>query len=55
MKNYFKLELRDYQVFNNLLYIKTCFYVLSNKNNILYTLISIKYASQLLIYDCLSQ
>ena len=37
IKNHFKLKLGDCEVFNNLLYVKTRLYVLSNKDNTLYT------------------
>lgn len=47
-KNHFKLELEDYHIINNLLYIKDHLYVLPSKNNILYTRIIKKVYSSLL-------
>ena len=61
-KNHSKLKLRDCQVLDNLFYVKTRLYILSNKDNALYTSIIQKvhislpggYVSRSSTYNCLS-
>lgn len=62
-KNHFKLELGDYQVLDNLFYVKTRLYVPTNEDNMVYTSIIKEvhiflpggYAGRSSIYNRLSQ